>query len=105
MNTSKYSLFIKNAIQIIFTNSLFPKFTYKKFCCTLVQGFDKLQEMVEKWDGLIEMPSRYNLKLFADKHTYESMDELALLQNKTAHQLAMEVIRNYVASQQRGKGE
>jgi len=61
--------------------------------------------MVEKWDGLIETPSRYNLKLFTDKHTYEAMDELARLQNKTAHQLAMEVVRNYVASQQNGKGE
>ena len=50
-------------------------------------------------------PSRHNLKLFADKETYESMDALAKLQNKTAHQLAMEVIRNYVATNQNGKGE
>lgn len=68
-------------------------------------GFDKLQEMVEKWDGHVEKPSRYNLKLFADKHTYEAIDELAQLQNKTAHQLAMEIVRNYVAAQQNGKGE
>jgi sulfite reductase (ferredoxin) len=33
------------------------------------------------------------------------MDELAKLQNKTAHQLAMEVIRNYAATQQNEKGE
>jgi sulfite reductase (ferredoxin) len=33
------------------------------------------------------------------------MDELAKLQNKTAHQLAMEVIRNYASAQQNGKGE
>jgi sulfite reductase (ferredoxin) len=33
------------------------------------------------------------------------MDGLAKLQNKNAHQLAMEVIRNYVASNQNGKGE
>ncbi|KAJ0973611.1 hypothetical protein J5N97_015576 [Dioscorea zingiberensis] len=68
-------------------------------------GFDKLQEMVEKWDGLPESVSRMNLKLFADRQTYEAMDELARLQNKTAHQLAMEVIRNYVSAQQNGKSE
>jgi len=33
------------------------------------------------------------------------MDGLAKLQNKSAHQLAIEVIRNYVASNQNGKGE
>ncbi|KAK1306862.1 hypothetical protein QJS10_CPA10g00188 [Acorus calamus] len=68
-------------------------------------GFEKLQELVEKWEGPPEAPSRYNLKLFTDKQTYEAMDDLAKLQNKSAHQLAMEVIRNYVASQQNGKGE
>lgn len=61
--------------------------------------------MVEKWDGLPEPPSRMNLKLFADRSTYEAMDELARLQNKTAHQLAMEVIRNFVSTQQNGKSE
>lgn len=50
-------------------------------------------------------PSRFNLKLFADKETYEAVDALAKLQNKNAHQLAMEVIRNFVAAQQNGKGE
>lgn len=50
-------------------------------------------------------PARYNLKLFADKETYEAVDKLAKLQNRNAHQLAMEVIRNFVASQQNGKGE
>lgn len=50
-------------------------------------------------------PTRYNLKLFADKETYEAVDELAKLQDKSAHQLAMEVIRNFVASQQNGKSE
>jgi len=49
--------------------------------------------------------STYNLRLFTDKDTYEKMDELAKLQNKTAHQLAMEVIRNYASAQQNGKGE
>ncbi|KAM0950368.1 putative assimilatory sulfite reductase (ferredoxin) [Dioscorea sansibarensis] len=68
-------------------------------------GFEKLQEMVEKWDGLPEPPSRMNLKLFADRQTYEAVDELARLQNKTAHQLAMEVIRNFVSTQQNGKSE
>lgn len=33
------------------------------------------------------------------------MDDLAKLQNKNAHQLAMEVIRNYVAAQQNGRNE
>lgn len=50
-------------------------------------------------------PSRHNLKLFADKETYEAVDKLARLQNKNAHQLAMEVVRNFVASQPNGKGE
>lgn len=61
--------------------------------------------MVEKWDGVPVAPARYNLKLFADKETYEAMDELAKLQNKNAHQLAMEVIRSFVATQQNGKSE
>lgn len=61
--------------------------------------------MVDKWEGVVEAPSRYNLKLFADKETYEAIDELAKLQNKNAHQLAMEVVRNYVAVQQNGKSE
>ncbi|XP_058106676.1 sulfite reductase [ferredoxin], chloroplastic-like [Magnolia sinica] len=57
-------------------------------------GFDKLKETVEKWESMSKAPTRFNLKLFADKDTYEAMDELAKLQNMTAHQLAMEVIRN-----------
>lgn len=69
------------------------------------QGFEKLKELVEKWDGPVIAPARYNLKLFADKDTYEAMDDLAKLQNKNAHQLAMEVIRNYVAAQQNGRNE
>ncbi|KAF5204015.1 Sulfite reductase [Thalictrum thalictroides] len=68
-------------------------------------GFEKLQHIVETWNGIVEAPSRYNLKLFTDKETFEAMDDLARLQNKNAHQLAMEVIRNYVAAQQNGKGE
>lgn len=76
--------------------------SYSIFC---FQGFEKLKEYIEKWEGPVVAPSRHNLKLFADKETYESMDALAKLQNKTAHQLAMEVIRNYVASNQNGKGE
>ncbi|OWM73505.1 sulfite reductase 1 [ferredoxin], chloroplastic [Punica granatum] len=68
-------------------------------------GFEKLQDWVDKWDGVVKMPARYNLKLFADKGTYEAMEELALLQNKSAHQLAIEVVRNFVASQQNGKSE
>ncbi|KAG0487263.1 hypothetical protein HPP92_009358 [Vanilla planifolia] len=68
-------------------------------------GFDKLQEMVDKWDGIVERPAMHNLKLFADRWTYEAMEELAQMQNKTAHQLAMEVIRNYVAAQLNGKEE
>ncbi|QCD88843.1 sulfite reductase [ferredoxin], chloroplastic [Vigna unguiculata] len=68
-------------------------------------GFDKLKEHIEKWKGPVVAPSRHNLKLFADKETYDAMDELAKLQNKSAHQLAMEIIRNYVASNQNGKGE
>jgi sulfite reductase (ferredoxin) len=68
-------------------------------------GFEKLKELVDKWDGPEVAPSRYNLKLFADKETYEAIDELAKLQDKNAHQLAMEVVRNYVVSQQNGKSE
>lgn len=73
------------------------------FCS--VQGFEKLQELVDKWDGVPQSSARYNLKLFADKDTYEAMDELARLQDKNAHQLAMEIIRSYVAAQQNGKSE
>ncbi|XP_058072660.1 sulfite reductase [ferredoxin], chloroplastic-like isoform X1 [Magnolia sinica] len=72
---------------------------------TTRMGFGKLQEIVDKWEGPVIAPSRFNLKLFTDKETYEAMDELASLQNKTAHQLAMEVIRNFVVAQQNGKGE
>ncbi|KAJ6302976.1 hypothetical protein OIU77_016962 [Salix suchowensis] len=68
-------------------------------------GFEMLQEWVDKWDGVVATRPTYNLRLFTDKDTYEKMDELAKLQNKTAHQLAMEVIRNYAASQQNEKGE
>lgn len=72
---------------------------------TLLQDFEKLQEIVEKWEGPEIATSRFNLKLFADKETHEAMDELAKLQNKNAHQLALEVIRNFVVAQQNGKGE
>lgn len=68
-------------------------------------GFEKLQEFVDKWEGVPDSSSRYNLTVFADKETYISMNELAKLQDKTAHQLAMDVIRNFVASQQNGKSE
>ncbi|XP_057484434.1 LOW QUALITY PROTEIN: sulfite reductase [ferredoxin], chloroplastic-like [Actinidia eriantha] len=68
-------------------------------------GFETLQEMVDKWEGPDLSSHRFNLKLFADKETYEAMDDLARLQDKTAHQLAMEVIRNFVSSQQNGKSE
>ncbi|XP_059315284.1 sulfite reductase 1 [ferredoxin], chloroplastic [Lycium ferocissimum] len=66
-------------------------------------GFEKLGELVEKWEGIPESPSRYNLKLFADKETYEAVDALAKIRHKNAHQLAIEIVRNYVASQQNGK--
>lgn len=72
---------------------------------TTRMGFEKLQEWVDKWEGVVSAPTKYNLRLFSDKDTYNKMDELAKLQNKTAHQLAMEVVRNYVAAQQNGKGE
>ncbi|PRQ32975.1 putative assimilatory sulfite reductase (ferredoxin) [Rosa chinensis] len=72
---------------------------------TIRMGFEKLQVLVDKWEGPEVAPTRYNLKLFADKETYEAVDELAKLQGKSAHQLAMEVIRNFVASQQNGKSE
>ncbi|EXB93318.1 ZmSiR protein [Morus notabilis] len=68
-------------------------------------GFETLQELVDKWEGPVVAASRHNLKLFADKETYEAMDKLARQQNKSAHQLAIEVVRNFVASQPNGKGE
>ncbi|KAI3461112.1 hypothetical protein Pfo_017775 [Paulownia fortunei] len=68
-------------------------------------GNEKLLELVDKWEGIPLGASRYNLKLFADKETYEAMDALARLEDKSAHQLAMEIIRNYVASHQNGKIE
>ncbi|KAJ8643528.1 hypothetical protein MRB53_005276 [Persea americana] len=72
---------------------------------TTRMGFDNLQEIVEKWEGLVERSSRSNLKLFVDKETYEAMDSLAKLQNKNIHQLAMEVICNFVAAEQNEKSE
>ncbi|KAL9673757.1 hypothetical protein QQ045_030019 [Rhodiola kirilowii] len=68
-------------------------------------GFEKLQELVDKWDGPETPASHFNLKLFVDKDTYEAVEGLAKLENKTAHQLAMEVVRNYVASQQNSETE
>nr|BAP47502.1 sulfite reductase [Gentiana triflora] len=68
-------------------------------------GFEKLKEMVDKWEGVPETTTRYNLKLFSDKETYEAIEGLARVQDKTAHQLAIEVIRNFVSSQQNGKSE
>lgn len=81
------------------------KGSFDSFATALLQGFDNLQETVEKWEGLVERSSRSNLKLFVDKETYEAMDSLAKLQNKNVHQLAMEVISNFVHSQQNGKSE
>lgn len=72
---------------------------------TVRLGFEKLKEFIEKWEGPAVPPTRHNLKLFTDKDTYEAMDGLAKLQNKNAHQLAMEVVRNYIASNLNGKGE
>lgn len=71
----------------------------------MLQGIEKLQEIVEKWEGPVKATSQFSLKLFADKETYEAMDELAKHQNKNAHQLALEVIRNFVAAQENGKAE
>ncbi|XP_062084041.1 sulfite reductase [ferredoxin], chloroplastic [Humulus lupulus] len=68
-------------------------------------GFEKLQELVDKWEGPVVASSRHNLKLFADKETYEAIDKLAKVQDKSAHQLAIEVIRDFVASQSNGKSE
>ncbi|XP_023760680.1 sulfite reductase [ferredoxin], chloroplastic [Lactuca sativa] len=68
-------------------------------------GFEKLQEIVDKWEGVPKSSSRYYLKLFTDKETFEAVDALARVENKSAHQLAMEVIRNFAASQQNGKSQ
>ncbi|KAH6788432.1 sulfite reductase [Perilla frutescens var. frutescens] len=68
-------------------------------------GKEKLLELVDKWDGIPQGPARYNLKFFADKETYEAVEGLAKLQDKSAHQLAMEIICTYVASHQNGKIE
>lgn len=66
-------------------------------------GFEKLQEWVAKWEGVPKLSGKFSLKLFGDKETYQVVNELAKLQNKTAHQFALEIIRNYVAAQQNGK--
>ncbi|KAL9248367.1 hypothetical protein vseg_021696 [Gypsophila vaccaria] len=66
-------------------------------------GFEKLQEFVDNWEGVPQTSTKFNLKLFADKETYLAVEELAKLQNKTAHQLAMDIIRDYVAGEQNGK--
>ncbi|CAI8617139.1 unnamed protein product [Vicia faba] len=73
---------------------------------TVRLGFEKLKEFIDKWEGpVVTTMTRHNLKLFTNKETYEALDGLAKLQNKNAHQLAIEVIRNYIASNQNGKGE
>ncbi|KAJ9164338.1 hypothetical protein P3X46_023929 [Hevea brasiliensis] len=72
---------------------------------TTRMGFEKLQEWVDNWEGVVSTPPKYNLRFFSDKDTYDKIDELAKLQNKTADQLAMEIIHNYVVSHQNGKGE
>lgn len=92
----------------LWNRSLFYKHCYSHQCLLPLnyQGFEKLKELVEKWEGPVEQVSRFNLKLFADRQTFEAVAELAKRQNKSAHQLAMEVIRDYVASQGKGsKGE
>ena len=58
---------------------------------------------MDGWEGMPQSSSKFNLKLFADKETYQAVEDLAKLQNKTAHQLAMEIIRSYVAAEQNGK--
>ncbi|KAE8710597.1 hypothetical protein F3Y22_tig00110320pilonHSYRG00030 [Hibiscus syriacus] len=80
-----------------------PKESFGDF--TTRMGFEKLKELVDKWEGPVQSAARYNLKPLADKETYEAMEELVKLQNKTAHQLAMEVICNFVSAQQNGKSE
>ncbi|CAA2979006.1 sulfite reductase 1 [ferredoxin], chloroplastic-like [Olea europaea var. sylvestris] len=72
---------------------------------TIRTGTEKLQELVDKWEGIPQAASHYNLNLFADKETYEAIDSLAKLQDKSPHQLAMEIISNFVASHQNGKIE
>ncbi|XWS73566.1 hypothetical protein CRYUN_Cryun02cG0140100 [Craigia yunnanensis] len=80
-----------------------PKESFGGFSTRM--GFEKLRVLMDKWEGPVQAPARYNLKPFADKETYEAMDELAKVQNKSAHQLAIEVIRNFVAAQKNGKSE
>ncbi|KAG8388994.1 hypothetical protein BUALT_Bualt02G0183300 [Buddleja alternifolia] len=75
------------------SKELFGDFTYR-------MGNKKLLELVDRWEGIPSSPSRCNLKLFADKKTYETIDGLAKLQEKSAHELTMEIISNYVASHQ-----
>ncbi|CAN1263899.1 Sulfite reductase [ferredoxin], chloroplastic [Linum perenne] len=69
------------------------------------KGFETLQELVDKWEGIEVAPKKNVLRLFTDKDMFKKMDELAKLQNKSAHQLAMDVLRNYVAAQENGKAE
>ncbi|XXG56496.1 hypothetical protein AAC387_Pa03g3887 [Persea americana] len=49
---------------------------------TTRMGIEKLQERVEKWEGLVKATSHFNLKPFADKETHEAMNELAKHHNK-----------------------
>nr|AFK47473.1 unknown [Lotus japonicus] len=45
-------------------------------------GFEKLKEYVEKWEGPVAAPTRQNLQPFADRETYEAMEESAKLQTR-----------------------
>jgi hypothetical protein len=61
-------------------------------------GFDKLEEMVKKWKGI--KTSRYTLKVFAGKETYEAMAKLAVAQGMDASELSAEIIQNYAREAQ-----
>lgn len=61
-------------------------------------GFDKLEEMVKKWKGI--KASRYTLKVFAGKETYEAMAKLAVAQGMDASELSAEIIQNYAREAQ-----
>ncbi|KAJ4840302.1 transcriptional regulatory protein [Turnera subulata] len=68
-------------------------------------GFEQLQEWVDTWDSSKITPARFHISLFTDKDTFEKLKGLADLQSKSTHQLALEVIRNYVSAQQNGRAE
>uniref|UniRef100_A0A0C9S9I4 assimilatory sulfite reductase (ferredoxin) n=1 Tax=Wollemia nobilis TaxID=56998 RepID=A0A0C9S9I4_9CONI len=57
-------------------------------------GFDKLLDIVSSWKGL--RLSKYSLKVYTEKETYEALTKLAEARGVDANDLSAEIIENYI---------